>query len=215
MRFILAAMKIDPCLSDEPSITPPTPGACVVRLSEILGVLRRNEPDANGVPSLEAKLASAREALLEAIESGQNLGTPFDAAQKCVQEVYTYATEKFSDTDAQADALMQLGFPDPRLKDADKLLPVDVLTVITTHFKPVRQVFSTITFREAHGATAYWLHEVRELDGEDLVDAVVENYAPYFSRVRLPVGKHRLIIESRNTSYSVLSEVFEIEVPAL
>ena len=101
------------------------------------------------------------------------------------------------------------------LKDATKLLPVDISTVVATHFKPVKQVFSTITFREAHGATAYWLHQVSRVDGEDYIDAVVENYAPYFSRVRLPVGTHRLIIESRNTSYSIHSEMFEFEVPAL
>ena len=114
-----AAMKIDPFKSDESTITPPNPGAALVRLSQVIGVLHR-PPYSNSVPengeSLARPLISARESLYKAIESGENVGTPFSNAQKSLQELFARTVETYSgDADAQAQMLLTLGFPDPRL----------------------------------------------------------------------------------------------------
>ena len=208
-------MKFDPFLSDEPSIAPPTPGAAVVRLSQVIGALRSEGPKANGMPSMIENLASARGALLEAVERREKLGTVFENAQNALRQLYAQTLESQPDADARAVALMHLGFPDPRLIASESVLPVDVSTVVATHFKPERQVFTTISFNEAHGATAYWLLEVRYFGDERIVDGTLENYAPQFSRVRLPVGTHHFIIQSRNSHYSANSEEWTLEVPAL
>ena len=134
-------------------------------------------------------------------------------AQTAIRAVYDACS-------ADSALAIRLGFPDPEIKIKDFVATVDTSTVVATHFKPLKQIFTTISFEEAHGATAYWLFEIRSLSnapkGEDeAVDAILENYAPYFSRVRLPVGKHRLVIESRNPSKSTRTEEFELEVPAL
>ena len=212
-------MKIDPFRSDESTITPPNPGAALVRLSQVIGALRRS-PYSNSVPENAEELASpllqARERLYKAIESGKNVGTEFSAAQKTLQNLFARVCETHpEDAEVQAQALLSLGFPDPRLLAEARVSPVDVSSVVVTHFKPLKQVFTTLAFDEAHGATAYWLHEVKELAGADYRDAVVENWAPQFTRIRMPVGVHRLIIESRDPSYSVMSEEFEIEVPKI
>ncbi len=212
-------MKIDPFKSDESTITPPSAGAALVRLSQVIGALHRS-PYSNSVPengeTLARPLISARESLYKAIESGENVGTPFSDAQKSLQELFAhFAQAGADDADAQAEALSGLGFPDPRLLADSRVAAIDVSTVLVTHFKPVKQVFTTLAFDEAHGATAYWLHEKKFVDGEPYVDAVIENWAPQFTRIRMPVGKHILIIESRDSSYSVMSEEFEITVPKI
>ena len=212
-------MKIDPFKSDESTITPPNPGAALVRLSQVIGVLHR-PPYSNSVPETGATLArpciNARESLYKAIESGENLGTPFSDAQKSLQELFAHIVQTHADdADAQANALLNLGFPDPRLLADARVAPINVSSVVLTHFKPVKQVFTTIAFDEAHGATAYWLHEKKFVGDEPYIDAVIENWAPQFTRIRMPVGKHILIIESRDSSYSVMSEEFEIEVPKI
>jgi hypothetical protein len=213
-------MKFDPFTSDEPSIAPPTPGAVLVRLSQVLGKITTfpafASSTSNAVPNFTPKLASARGALLEALETGQTLGTPFQNAQNTLRELYQTIAQTSEEADQAAENLMHFGFPDPRtVSDASPVSPVDASSVVMTHFKPQRQVFTTFSFGEAHGATAYWLFEIRFLGEEKFVDAVVENYAPQFSRVRLPVGKHRLLIESRNAHRNAHSEEFEIEVPGL
>ncbi len=212
-------MKIDPFKSDESTITPPNAGAALVRLSQVIGALSRS-PYSNSVPenadSLARPLICARETLNQALETGGNVGTPLSDAQKSLQELFAQiARTHVTDADAQAQALLSLGFPDPRLLAEARVAPIDVATVVVTHFKPVKQVFTTIAFDEAHGATAYWLHEKKWISGEPYVDAVMENWAPQFPRVRMPVGKHTLIIESRDSSYSVMAQEFEIEVPKI
>ena len=212
-------MKIDPFQSDESTITPPNPGAALVRLSQVIGALHR-PPYSNSVPETGATLARpliiARESLYKAIETGANVGMPFSDAQKSLQELFAQIAQKHADdADAQAEALLYLGFPDPRLLAEARVAPIDVATIVVTHFKPVKQVFTTIAFDEAHGATAYWLHEKKWVGDEPYVDAVMENWAPQFPRVRMPVGKHTLIIESRDASYSVMAQEFEIEVPQI
>ena len=212
-------MKIDPFKSDESTITPPNPGAALVRLSQVIGALHRS-PYSNSVPenaqSLAWPLISARESLYKAIESGENVGTPFSDAQKSLQELFAQIAQNHADdADTQAQMLLALGFPDPRLLAEARVSAIDVSTVVATHFKPLKQVFTTVAFDEAHGATAYWLHEKKWIAGEPYVDAVIENWAPQFTRIRMPVGKHTLIIESRDASYSIMSSEFEIEVPQL
>lgn len=212
-------MKIDPFKSDESTITPPNPGAALVRLSQVIGVLHR-PPYSNSVPesgtTLARPLINARESLYKAIESGENVGTPFSDAQKSLQELFAHTAQTHADNaDEQAQALLNLGFPDPRLIAEARVSAVDTSSVVATHFKPVKQVFTTLAFDEAHGATAYWLHEKKFVCDEPYVDAVIENWAPQFTRIRLPVGKHILIIESRDSSYSVMSQEFEIEVPQI
>ena len=212
-------MKIDPFKSDESTITPPNPGAALVRLSQVIGALHRS-PYSNSVPenaeSLARPLIIARESLYKAIESGDNVGTPFADAQKSLQELFAHIAQKHADNaDVGAQELLSLGFPDPRLLADARVAAIDVATVVVTHFKPVKQVFTTLAFNEAHGATAYWLHEKKWVCDEPYVDAVMENWAPQFPRVRMPVGKHTLIIESRDSSYSVMSQEFDIEVPKI
>ncbi len=165
------------------------------------------------MPILQESLAQARAALGKAAQSGENPSVAFSQAQTAIRAVYDA-------TVADAARTIRLGFPDPEIKIKDFVATVDTTTVVATHYKPLKQIFTTISFEEAHGATAYWLFEIRSLSnapkGEDeAVDAILENYAPYFSRVRLPVGKHRLVIESRNPSKSTRTEEFELEVPAL
>ena len=187
-------MKIDPFRSDESTITPPNPGAALVRLSQVTGALRRS-PYSNSVPENAEKLAlpllNARERLYKAIESGENVGTPFSQAQKELQNLFARVCQSYpEDADTQAAMLLSLGFPDPRLIAEARVAPVDVSSVVATHFKPQKQVFTTLAFDEAHGATAYWLHEKKFISGQPYVDAVVENWAPQFTRIRMPVGKH-------------------------
>ncbi len=203
---------IHPKHTDEPLICPATPAAALWRLERLEGALA-NEEAWDAMPILQENLAQARKALQEAAKTQPNVGTAFREAQNAIRAVYDAAVSDPART-------VRLGFPDPDNKIKDFVAPVDVTTVVTTHFKPQKQVFTTISFEEAHGATAYWLFEIRSLSdapqGEDeALDAILENYAPYFSRVRLPIGKHRLVIESRNPSKSTRTEEFDIEVPAL
>ncbi len=205
-------MKFDPFLSDEPSLAPASPGAALMRLSQIAGALKGAAPNANGVPNHFGEhlkpILAARDALLQALENRHNVAEAFAEAQRAIREAY-------AQTAAQNGDLIALGFPDSNRDEDNWVSKVDVSTVVTSHFKPVRQVFTTIAFDEAHGATAYRLHEIRILNGEKLDDEVVENYAPQFSRVRLPVGPHTFYIESRNPNQSARSPEFSFEVPKL
>ncbi len=203
---------IHPKYSDEPSICPATAPAALWRLERLAGALER-ETAFEAMPIYQKSLAQARESLAEAAHAGRNPQAELLAAQLAIRAAYDAAAP-----DAALTA--RLGFPDPAIDIKDYVAPVDTSTVVATHFKPQKQVFTTISFEEAHGATAYWLFEIRSLanapEGEDeTVDAIVENYAPLFSRVRLPIGKHRLVIESRNPSKSTRTAEFELEVPAL
>jgi hypothetical protein len=83
-----------------------------------------------------------------------------------------------------------------------------------------KQTLTNFAFRDAPGATAYWLREVRYIDNERsewarLEDPLIESYVPLFTRVRLPVGTRHFRIESRNPHENAVSEEFTIEVPPL
>ena len=203
---------IHPKHTDEPLICPATPAAALWRLERLQGALAQEE-EWDAMPILHKSLAQARETIQDAARTQPNVGTALAQAQNAIRAVYDAVVSDPART-------VRLGFPDPNNTIKNFVATVDLSTVVTTHFKPQKQIFTTIAFEEAHGATAYWLFEIRSLAnaprGEDeAVDAIVENYAPYFSRVRLPVGKHRLVIESRNPSKSTRTEEFEIEVPNL
>jgi len=201
---------IHPKHTDEPSIRPATPAAALWRLSHLVGALER-ETSWNAMPILHEKLARALTDLLNVAASNGNSQDAFENSQAAIREVYDAATSA-----QKTERLVRLGFPDPLIEAKDYVGPVDISTVVVSHFKPLKQVFSTISFEEAHGATAYWLLEIRVLgDGSEAFDAIVENYAPYFSRVRLPIGRHRFVIESRNPSKHARTREFEVEVPEL
>jgi hypothetical protein len=197
--------------TDEPSIHPSTPPATLWRLARLRGALER-ETAWDAMPIYQESLARAQKQLELAAQISPNVGEALALAQAAIYAVYEAATR---DED-EAELVVRLGFPDTRIQEKDRVGPVDVSTVVATHFKPARQIFTTISFEEAHGATAYWLLEIRILsDGIEAIDAIVENYAPCFSRVRLPVGPHRFVIESRNPSRHARTEEFTLEVPAL
>jgi len=201
---------IHPKHTDEPSIRPATPAAALWRLSRLVGALER-ETSWNAMPILHEKLARALTDLLNEAASGGNPQAAFENSQSAIEKIYEAAAQSEDD-----GRLVRLGFPDPTITAKDFVGPVDISTVVVSHFKPQKQVFSTISFEEAHGATAYWLLEIRVLgDGSEALDAIVENYAPYFSRVRLPIGKHRFVIESRNPSKHARTGEFSVEVPEL
>ncbi len=209
--------------TDEPSVRPATPPATLWRLARLRGALER-ETAWNAMPIYQESLARAQKRLELAAQTSPNVGEALAGAQAAIYAVYEAAqgspskSERQDEGEEAAERLIRLGFPDPRFKEKekDRVGPVDVSTVVTTHFKPAKQIFTTISFEEAHGATAYWLLEIRVLgDGTEAIDAIVENYAPYFSRVRLPIGKHRFVIESRNPSKHARTEEFELEVPVL
>lgn len=198
--------------TDESSIRPATPPAALWRLARLKGALDREAW--NAMPILQESLARAQKQLELAAGSSPDVGEALACAQNAIHAVYEAAAR----AEGADERLLRLGFPDARLqeKEKDRVGPVDISTVVATHFKPAKQIFTTISFEEAHGATAYWLLEIRVLgDGTEAIDAIVENYAPYFSRVRLPVGSHRFVIESRNPSKHARTDEFELEVPAL
>jgi len=199
-------------MTEEPLVMPYTLGAALERLSHIRGAVARDAELAAALPAATPEhLHRAREALILALESGDQatkqkaLGT----AQSYLRQLLETLAQPglFADS-AQKFAL--LGFPDPL---SDKLAPVDVSTVVTTFSRPDRQMFTTIAFEASPGARGYRLRETRHIEGEDFVDDTLESLTPVFRRARLPIGVHRLAIESRNASGFVMSEEFQVIVP--
>lgn len=211
--------KIDPFLSDEPTLAPPSPGAAIVRLSQVLGELRQGKanlvPKDELVPEWSKKIEESRADLLQAVEQRQDIGAAFSGAQTTLRGFYAALVESQPDATMLPALLKVFGFPDPFRSVDDWVHPVDVDSVVLSHFMPERQVFSSFSFDEAPGATAYWLWEVRFFEDQRLEDAIVENYAPQFSRIRLPVGEHSFFIESRNRHRSVRSAEFQVTIPQL
>ena len=205
----MALPKFSPFLTDEATISPATPGDALVRLSQTIGVLKGENANANDVPNLLSRLASARDALLQALENPDSQRAPaFFDAQKALRELCANLLETEGD-------LARFGFADPHRGEENWVQPVDLKTLCVSHFKPARQVFSSFSFDEAVGATAYRLHEIRYLHGERLDDDLVLNFAPRFSRVRIPVGTHHFVIESHDANQCAYSEEFTIEIPQL
>lgn len=199
-------------MTEEPLVLPYTLGAALERLSHIRGAIARDTQLAAALPDATAEhLHGAREALLLALEAGDQATrqNALGAAQKYIRQIYETLSQPglFENS---APIFTALGFPDPL---DDKLVPVDVFTVVTTFSRPNRQMFTTIAFEHSPGARGYRLRETRRIEGEDFVDDTLESLTPVFRRARLPIGTHRLAIESRNASGFVLSPEFEIVVP--
>jgi hypothetical protein len=207
---------MNPLTLDEPLVCPYSPGAALVRLSQVLGALTAHPEIAQALPQgLTMRLTNARKELLEALEGGDARGVAeaFNYAQGQLRGVYECACRPgLWDDDAAPACFAAMGFPNP---GDFELGAVDVSTVLASFSLHGRQVVTALAFREAVGAVAYRLHEIRTLRDETVEESVVQSPAPQFSRVRLPVGRHAFIIESRNPSGMVRSLPFEIEVPAL
>jgi hypothetical protein len=200
-------------MTDEPLIRPVTAGTALVRLSEVLGALKRHSTLLAALPNgIRDDLCKRREALLEAIEQGPSkaLESTFIAAQTALQQLHE-AISQGSDKAETAQHLVELGFPDPT--QFGEVQPIDIGSLLITFSRPKKQVLTTFAFREAAGAMAYWLHEIRFLRDERLEDPIVQNYAPLFQRVRIAPGPRTFRILSRDTHKSVASEEFSFKVP--
>lgn len=193
---------------DEPLIVPLTPGETIVRLSQLVAGLdgdisRQIEP-----------LRSVRTEMLNAFEAGNEAAIKSTLLSAQQQLFALYETVK--EDEAQCVAL---GFPTPRFIGEDlAIAPVDVQTVTSTFSLTGKQILTSLSFARAANAKSYWLHEVRHFQDnpqERVEDAVIENSAPLFDRLRLPSGPRVLRIKSRNLSAWVLSDEFTIEVPFL
>jgi len=193
---------------DEPLIVPLTAGETIVRLSQLSAAL-----DGDISRQIES-LQAARTELLNALESGDQgfVKSTLYAAQQQLASLY----ETIKEDEAHCVAL---GFPTPHfLGDEMAIAPVNVETVTATFTLTGKQILTSLSFERAANAKSYWLHEVRHFQDnpqERVEDAVIENSAPLFDRLRLPSGPRVLRIKSRNLSAWVLSDEFTIEVPHL
>lgn len=200
-------------MTDEPLIRPVTAGTALVRLSEVLGALKRHSDLLAALPSdIHDDLRKRREALLDAVEQGPSkvLESTFIAAQSALQRLHETISQG-TDKAQAAQYLIALGFPDPAL--TGEVQPIDIGSLLITFSRPKKQVLTTFAFREAAGAMAYWLHEIRFLRDERLEDPIVQNYAPLFQRVRIAPGPRTFRILSRDTHKSVASDEFSFKVP--
>ncbi len=202
-------------MSDEPLICPVTPGAALCRLSEVTGALERQSV----LPEWPESLRAARLALENALESGET--ERVTSALHAAQEKLTVCYDAVCALPAAAPLCAAVGFPSPGNSFKERHVEaVDVATIQVTYTRFGKQVLANFSFRDAQGATAYWLHEVRFIDGERcewarLEDAVTESYSPVFTRVRMGGGTRYFIIESRNPHKSAFTQEFTLEVPSL
>lgn len=203
-------------MSDEPLICPVAPGAALCRLSEVAGALERQA----ALPEWPETLRAARVDLENALESGESarVTDALHAAQEKLSACYDALCALLD----AAPLCAAIGFPAPGKAGLRERFveAIDVTTIQVTYTRFGKQVLANFSFRDAQGATAYWLHEVRFIDGERsewarLEDAVVESYSPVFTRVRMGSGTRHFIIESRNPHKSALSQEFTLEVPEL
>ncbi len=204
MNLITVAPAVVP---DEPLICPIAPGSALARLCEVIGAFEND--DETDV------LRAAREELVTALESGAQdaITQALRHAQDVLISFYQAGSEEFC---------AAAGFPPPGkvTHRARHLEPVDLTSLQVTCARFGKQVMVSFAFRDAPGATAYWLREVRYIDNERaewarLEDQVVQSLAPLFSRVRLPSGTRHFRIEARNPSGGIVTDEFTIEVPEL
>lgn len=202
-------------MTDEPLIAPPSPGSALARLAFLEGVLQCHARVAQALPQDAAtNLKQAREELVNALQSGgrEAVADALKTAQNRVRRFYENLCEPgLWKADGQAEEVFALfNFPDPLRPGVQA---IDVSSVVATFSCPQRQIMTSLAFDEAPGALAYWLRETRVVQGEDVVDYMLERYSPLFLRVRLPIGPHRFQIESRDNSRVALSDEFIIVVP--
>ena len=198
-------------MHNEPRVVPVAPGAILVRLSEILGVLKNQAPLQLALPDQVSVLESARLNLQNAIESGDRDArkTAFETAQTVLMHFHEAAMQTSENTEL---TLEKLRFPQSSSVEG-ALETVDVTSVLATFAQPQKQVSMTLSFDDAPGAIAYWLRETRVIGDEEVHDDLIENFAPVFQRVRLAPGAHRFRIESRNLHNIALSDEFSITIP--
>lgn len=190
---------------DEPLVTPVSPGSALVRLAQVAGALQRSPQAATLLPAEAiASLQKARQTLEEAVEAGD-----YTAVRPALRDAQQVLRGLYQSLGGEAAAPI-FGLP-----IGTAVQPVNIATICATFTRPERQVLTTLAFDDALGATAYWLHELRELRGQILEDSILETLSPVFPRLRLPIGPHRFRIESRNPSESVTSAEFSVEVPPL
>ena len=201
---------------DEPLVAPVTAGGAVRRLSEAAGVLTRR----GVLTNWSQRLRERREALIAALEtgSGPQVTVELQAARDCLFALYG----EVSALDEGEELCAALGFPAPDAIQASKrfVQPVDLDSMVVTFSRCGKQVMANFDFREAPGATAYWLHEVRYIDGERsewsrLEDDLYESCSPMFHRLRLAPGMHYFRIMARNPQSSAMTDEFPVDVPAL
>ncbi len=203
-------------MNNEPRVVPFSPGAVLVRLSEIIGAVKMKPELAKAFPEDASSLETQRALLLGDIELGDPLmrRAGFEHSQQLLMRIYEKVSQPgIWSADEAAENFRLLGFPDPLREEGD-LQKVDVSSVLATFTQPQKQVFTTLTFDDAPGAIAYWLRETRVVADEEIHDDLIENFAPVFQRVRLATGAHRFRIESRNLHNIALSDEFTIEIPA-
>lgn len=196
---------------DEPLICPVAPGAALVRLSEVIGAFGRHDAAEN-----MASLRLAREELLNALEGGNQeaIGQALRGAQDALIACYQ-ACEN-----VELCVAAKFPLPDKVSPKSRHLEPIDLTSLQMTYARFGKQVMVSFAFRDAPGATAYWLREVRYIDNERaewarLEDQIVESFTPQFSRVRLPPGTRHFRIEARNPSGGIVSDEFTIQVPEI
>jgi hypothetical protein len=201
---------------DEPTVIPVSPGAAVTRLSQVVGALQKNTDLAAALPAqTTTQLRSQRDALLRALENDEPraVEAALRDAQKTLRQIYETISQPGLWSPEQAPPVFaSLHFPDPLVRGVQ---PVDASRVIATFACPQNQVLTTLSFEDAPGSIAYWLREIRTIEatGEILDDAMVENYAPVFHRLRIAPGVRRFRIESRDSSKIAVSDEFEITIP--
>jgi hypothetical protein len=160
-------------------------------------------------------LQTNRGALLVALENDEQgaIEAALREAQNRLRGVYEALSQPGLFDPEQAPAVFAaLRFPDPL---QPRVQPVDASRVVATFACPRNQVLTTLSFEDAPGSIAYWLREIRTIErsGEILDDALLQNFAPVFHRVRIAPGVRRFRIESRDNSRIAVSDEFEITIP--
>ena len=195
---------------DEPLICPVSPGAALMRLCEVIGALQKND-----TTETLASLRAAREELVSALESGasENIAQALRGAQEVLTACYSGGSEELC---------LAAGFPAPGTvtHKSRQLEAIDLTSLQVTCARFGKQAMVSFSFRDAPGATAYWLREVRYIDNAReewarLEDQTIQSFTPLFSRVRLPSGTRHFRIEARNPSGGIVSDEFTIEVPEI
>ena len=201
-------------MTEEPLVTPYTPGALLERLAFLRGTLKRHADIAAALPDTTSQhLREAADAIELALESGDGaiVQKALLTAQNYLRQLHETVSQPGLWPEERVSGVFQdLRFPDPLNKE---VAAVDIKTVLVTYSMPRRQMLTTLAFEHAPGAVGYRLRETRFINGEDVEDEMIASLTPIFRRVRIPAGEHRLCIESRDDSGIALSEEFTITVP--
>jgi hypothetical protein len=183
----------------------------LARLSEVIGAFEQHSPVQD-----VATLRQAREELLSALEGGQQevIGAALRYAQEALITCYESCGNEGLCAAAKFPLLGRVSHK------ARHLESVDLTSLQVTFARFGKQVMVSFVFRDAPGATAYWLREVRYIDNERaewarVEEQIVQSFTPQFSRVRLPSGTRHFRIEARNPSGGIVSDEFTIEVPEI